>query len=856
MVLNRLEDSGNPLEVPDVQSTTLSKDLMGRYICNTLEEAVPDIVNDDNVDLDFDVIVLGAGMYGSYCAAKVYQFTKNSSIYGNPRILVLDAGPFLLPEHGQNIPDIGANAPSGALNTFGPNAQKSRDVVWGIGWRSNEQYVGTAYCVGGKSLYWGGWCPRLRQQDLDQWPSNIKEYLTKEPFKDPLFGSDIEGAYSFVEYEIGVRPSDDYVFDPVQDDPNSTSCVGLNKGLREILRSKISDINDQPGIDFTLSEPEDPPIAVQTQSYISGLFSLDKYSSLPGLISAKRAEGVKEATDLRIVIVPNTHVVKLNLPKIIKDGQELDGYNVTEITVNYNGRFINLKLKPTAMIVMAMGELESTRLALESFPIPETRKRQELMGANLLNHLRRDITVQISREKFNELYRTTQTDPEEDDCLAKRPQTAAFHVQASSDRGSFHFQFFSAVNAFNNPNVIYRMIPDLDAARMIAEQGVQDNAMVNIAILGIGELRGERDGSIIEDPQKNWANLASEDQNDPVFQHRRLYTNYRDESQNPMWSDMDDAFNRLVDSLDTTISSDTQQQGLGTTWHEGGTLWMGEDPYASVTDINTRFHHVGNVVCVDQSIFPTVGSANPVLTGLCLARKAAEGIAQRFESTTPPPANPTSVAGVRQLWPNEKNKWKRSFDQQLLVKDRDYFENSSFSVLNVDRTNAGNTSQIPVLYFDEEFENFRLTLQWMSFLLDGNVNVNSGVILRSPKPNLVINQDFYDASIEIQIDETGYDFFSSQRTFASPLHKTGAIYGIAPATVWAAKLPFPPMGQGEGRWNTYVIEVNGASVKVELNGFLVSETNSLPLQLQKKGYIGLQYHTGVTHFGNIQIENL
>ena len=43
-----------PDELPDVQTTTLSKDLMGRYICNSFEEAVPD----ENALLNYDVIVL------------------------------------------------------------------------------------------------------------------------------------------------------------------------------------------------------------------------------------------------------------------------------------------------------------------------------------------------------------------------------------------------------------------------------------------------------------------------------------------------------------------------------------------------------------------------------------------------------------------------------------------------------------------------------------------------------------------------------------------------------------------------------------------------------------------------------
>jgi choline dehydrogenase-like flavoprotein len=64
--------------------------------------------------------------------------------------------------------------------------------------------------------------------------------------------------------------------------------------------------------------------------------------------------------------------------------------------------------------------------------------------------------------------------------------------------------------------------------------------------------------------------------------------------------------------------------GLGTTYHEAGTLWMGDDPTKSVCDATGRLHHVENVYVGDQASFPTVGSVNPVLTGLTLARRLAE----------------------------------------------------------------------------------------------------------------------------------------------------------------------------------------------------------------------------------------
>ena len=53
---------------------------------------------------------------------------------------------------------------------------------------------------------------------------------------------------------------------------------------------------------------------------------------------------------------------------------------------------------------------------------------------------------------------------------------------------------------------------------------------------------------------------------------------------------------------------------------------MGDDPATSVTNTVGRFHHVTNAYACDQSLLPTVGSANPVLTGLTLARRVAEAL--------------------------------------------------------------------------------------------------------------------------------------------------------------------------------------------------------------------------------------
>jgi hypothetical protein len=80
-MINCLQETNQPV---GVQETTFSVDVMGRFICNTWDEAV------NNGGVAFDAVVIGTGMFGAYCAEKIYR-------HANLRVLVLDAGSFLSP---------------------------------------------------------------------------------------------------------------------------------------------------------------------------------------------------------------------------------------------------------------------------------------------------------------------------------------------------------------------------------------------------------------------------------------------------------------------------------------------------------------------------------------------------------------------------------------------------------------------------------------------------------------------------------------------------------------------------------------------------------------------------------------
>jgi choline dehydrogenase-like flavoprotein len=814
---------GFPPGQPDVQRTSFSLDVLGRFLCSTWEEAT--------TNPDFDAVVLGAGMYGGYAAAKLFT---ESAAAGRPlRILVLEAGPFLVPEHAQNIPDLGLGNPfRPVLDTFSAAAQQPRDLVWGMGWRGNVGFPGTAYCVGGKSIYWGGWCPRLTGADLAQWPAEVRDYLTQPPANGHPLPNRAQpptppgSVYEAVEFEIGVRPADDYVFDPVGGGEDPAQTIGLNGALRARLGTALGALRADGGT--LLSDPEDPPIAVQTQSFVSGVFSPDKFSSLPLLASALRAAiGQSGGSDAarRLFLVPNAHVVRLQVADAAVTGIEAVAGGVRRV----------LPVKPGCVVVLAMGCIESTRLMLDSAPSP-------CMGRNLMAHLRFDFPFQLDRAAF-----AAWVQANTNRLLRAELQTASFHLQADSPDGRFHLQVYAAGidtagGGPDNPEgLLYRMIPDAEVARRLAAR--QDPGEISVIFRACGEMLGDR-AAPVHAPGTSWIDLASPADRDAAFDHARAYVHYADVGTAPIWTRMEDACRGLATAMGGRNLQPVDRHEVGSTWHDSGTLFMGDDPDASVTDSAGFFHHLQNAACVDQAVFPTVGSANPVLTGLCLARRTAEAIVARGASAPLPDVAAETAAGFEFLLTDGRAARWVANDPRHTAGRPTLIEGGTILELVGDQG-------LGVLFFDDPatFGDFELRLQWKTFAdAAGAPTANSGIFLRTPRPPAVLTDaNFYDLAIEIQIDDRGRD----GARLGSPLHRTGAIYRGAPARCHAQRRP---SRDGEpGVWNECRIVARGNAVRVELNGRLASEG---VVPVTSPGFLALQYHTGKVQFRAIRIRRL
>jgi len=573
----------DPNATVDVQQTEFSHDALGRWVCSSWSD-----VSNNGGD-PFDVVVIGAGMFGGYIADKLYRHAENIGL----RVLVVDGGSFLLPTHVQNLPRLGLSGPQEqvvASNAQDPGPQK---LVWGHPWHSNQAFPGLAYCFGGRSIFWGGWSPKLTSADLgtrpaDQatWPADAVAFLNAN--------------YDAVAEEMGVQPTDDF--------------ISANSDLVKQLKARFKAVTNSALV-------EDAPLAVQAQAPLSapGLFPFDKYSSAYLLFDAVREDinkGWRNNIDAwrRLMVLPRAQVVSLTR----------SGNRVSEIELLVNGqqRFLRPPLvSPDCTVVLAASTIESTRLVLDSLPAPAMGTRR--MGSNLMAHLRSDITGRIRRS-------------------AIRGTTSNGHA--------YHFQVTASAGVGSDAN-LFTAIPDLELLDAIRAR--QDPAWIPITLRAIGEMIGHPSAQP-GDTKQSWVNLSW--QNDPRTGRARAWVNLEpSDADNQAWQEMEDAAVALLKAVAGSPANiqfdptkDINRNNIGTTHHEAGTLWMG-DPGQSVTDSNGKFHHLDNVYVAGPALFPVIGSANPSLTATTLARRTADSIVT--SRTLPPsPAFKPLFTGSRVGW--------------------------------------------------------------------------------------------------------------------------------------------------------------------------------------------------------------
>jgi choline dehydrogenase-like flavoprotein len=836
---------------------SFSKDVLGRYVCNGLDEALASTNSSSSPNArPFDVIIVGGGSFGAVCAQHFFsQDTTHSH-----RILVLEGGPFTIPEHVQDLPVFaGLNVPGAtsiqdlrAQGQFGPD--KPREEVWGLPWHSSTKFPGLAYCVGGRSLYFGGWCPQLLDEEMpvDRWPQSVVDDLDNTYFRQ-------------ASEQIGTNETNDFIAGPLHTTLRQMLFDGIQAGQvtdaipLDQLPTHLDNI--APG-EEQIAKLE-APLAVQSQTR-PGFFPFNKFSSVPLLIKASRSAFSESNGDdfkKRLMIVPRCHVIRLLTEDARVNGQPSKRVNTIEtnqgpVTVPQGG-----------VVIIALGTIESTRLALLSFGDTPNANR---LGANLMAHLRSNVTIRVPRSSLPGNGQLPQ------ELMASALFVKGRHRHPDNSVGHFYLQITAAGlgnMGTDSEAELFKKIPDIDTFDSFANANDQS---VVLTIRGIGAMQPD-----------NPANQVRLDPETDEFGQLRSFVALSDPTQSvtpqsqkdvALWEAMDKASDEVAKvfangsdfeiftrngPVKVQANSDLRavlpytpgrRDGIGTTHHESGTLRMGIDPTNSVTNSDARLHAVANTYVAGPALFPVMGSPNPMLTGVALARRlvdklALEGLMPSAQPSVPDPGFSPLFAGTARTF----NAWQAAGQ-------------GNFSLINGEIV-AEPGNDLGLFYVaNQKFNDFILKLEFKLSRVDDN----SGVFVRFRNPILPVpdrnlpgvshpynNQAFVavDTGFEIQIDE-----LARGNPDGLDEHRTGAIYGIP-----VGKNP----GQQDyqrgptlvpGQWNTYEIEVRGDTYTVRLNGQQTTKFTNTDLFRGKSavtdadsGYIGVQSHTGRVTFRNIQI---
>jgi choline dehydrogenase-like flavoprotein len=853
------------------QQTIFTRDILGRYVCNTFSEATQ--------SGPFDVIIIGGGMFGLSLAQDLYFRSQliNRVLGGIPpgtvkppnyRVLVLEAGPFTLPEHTQDIPN---------LQLYPPGAKSSASVAlpatraqliaqgldkqpilenWGLAWSSTEPFGGLAYCLGGRSLYWGGWSPQYLDTEM---PTAAGGSITADNLWPPSAIEDLKVRF-FTEAaeQTGVTTSNDYINGDLHDFYRQKLFLAYSGVPHQVPLAELPDytsfagpklqsqLDTPPYPGFKDSVKLDAPLAVQIQTR-PGFFPFNKFSSPPLAITAARDAAQESAGNdaiKRLMIVPNCHVKGLRTRTYtLATGatvQEVDGIDTGDGFLDLSGPVAgNSNRRP--VVILAMGAIESARLALLSVGgVPNSR----LMGVNLMVHLRKNVLFSAPMPAG-----ITVKDLELTALLVRCRTTSA-----SGTPAHFHFQITASAMPPGAPSsrsdaLLFQSVPDLDNVRLFRET---TPGTIDVAIRAVGEM--------LPNPQNTVTVPLQPPDNDEFSVPRATVAVARSQDDVDLMNTIDQVIDYLALNIfgTATNASAVMPDDLGTTYHESGTLRMGDDPIRSVVNAEGQFHYVTNLYAGDASVLPTCGSANPSMNGIALRRRLAKRLVPEGDGGTVRPfarpamsATPLSPGAVIAL-----------FDGQTLANwrlaGRGTFHAIDGAIQSVPSFDLGLlwcTLPMP--------QNYRLELE----LFLRTSQTNSGVFIRFKHPDSLgyFNPAWsaVDSGFEVQIDNTG-------APDGLPKHKTGAVYNVNYPGDPSPNPNVPPATPGDFvnpqaalvfAWNQYRIEVQGDVITVNLNGVDTAQyTNPDPnrgrFSPTEATFVGLQSYSNygfTTAFRNIRV---
>ncbi len=526
----------------------------------------------------FDFIVIGSGPCALAFAERI--LTEDPT----KRILIVERGPFFLPEHFQNLPLPYQHTLGGLSETF-PWTLSARTALQPAG-KIGFQH-GMVPFFGGRSIMWSSWCPRPTKEEMTGWPDETiavaeRYFETAERLLNVIPADKIDSSMSPDMLAAAARRRPVY--------------GTMQTSLQDMLKNNLAKIPSA-----TRSMPA--PLAVGAGTRMDIDFA--KFA-VPGpllALASRQAQlaAAGKGTKLRIV-------TECIVSRILQQRGVATALDTSRGTVNVGD----------AKIVLAMGTIPPATLVLNSFP--EVRN----VGSRFSAHFISSIVARVPRDDY-----AFAGD------LAPMELAAIYMAGTSPSSGAqYHVQLsvLSDPDPEKNAEAAARYMPDVVATASTAQLASSKDHLVFVCAV-LGELDvANRD---------NWVKLNGE--RDPTVNITlQAVANGIDED---TWTVMDEATFEMMAALSPKGAAAVEywhgspfegswkaepppidQRRVPGLVHEGSTLALGDPASGGSVGTDYRPHGVENVYVTGGCLWPAGGSWNPTMTMVALAQDLADRI--------------------------------------------------------------------------------------------------------------------------------------------------------------------------------------------------------------------------------------
>lgn len=524
----------------------------------------------------FDYIIIGSGFCSLAFADRILAKTPHANI------LIVERGPFFLPEHFQNLPLPYQSTLGGLSETF----------PWTLSARTANQPAGNISAqhgmvpfFGGRSIMWSAWCPRPTPEEMADWP---QETIAAA-----------EAHFASAESLLNVIPADqiDAHLSPealARASSNRPVYSVMQKSLQKMLADNLSKVD-------SATRSMAAPLAAGAGLSEGKDFAKFSTPSVLLELSQKQKElnAAGKGSPLRIV----TECV---VNRMIQQNGQVTALDTSRGVVGVGN----------AKVVLAMGTLPPTTLLLNSFP--EVKKAGERFTAHFIT----SVVARVPRADYSFADQLNELELAAIYMAGQNKQSGMqYHVQLSvlSDKHPEQFAQRAA-----------RYMPDVVATASMAQlQSSKDHLVFVCAVLGEIDYRNSENYLRRNDDTNLTTNVTLQ-----------VLANDVDRA---TWDTMDEGTFQMMERVLSPKGASQVEYWHGDanvgTWqkaqppmtqrrvsalvHEGSTLWIGNDGESPV-GLDYRPDGVENVYVTGGALWPTGGSWNPTMTMVALAQDLAD----------------------------------------------------------------------------------------------------------------------------------------------------------------------------------------------------------------------------------------